>query len=468
MYSSKIKEIWEKIHSIKSDNNIINNTNQNPNKELLSIPNYEKNKYIFPFSDYFTIKDLFTNRFKETSKIFSKLSQKDFFCFIYLSNISIYNSGSEIFSKEEICNTYNFILKGDIELYSDNIEENIELKNNYIIDNIYGHLIKDKYNYNAKAKNEVIIIHILKTNFDILIKSINENIKKFKSNFIQKFFPKIRTFTGDILIKILTYFERVKYKKYEIIINSNCFNNYIYLIISGEIGLCLDYKDINNNYLILEKLYKGDIFGINTALEGIKNEYKCIVLTEETELYKISKEDLFYYFNYCNELILDIKSIGDLQEMSISNKINYLKNNINNKDIINKFIINIKNNNKGNNYEIVYEDPIDNILYQKWRNVKLGLDEMKNKLLGQKKKRIDENKKNNSDNNIIYNNIYKNKNANILSMYKVPNGRLNLKLNNNQIKSLNKMNGICGIKNNNNKEGNNDIKINEDEEKGKK
>ena len=28
-----------------------------------------------------------------------------------------------------------------------------------------------------------------------------------------------------------------------------------------------------------------------------------------------------------------------------------------------------------------------------WRNVKLGLDEMKNKLIGQKKKRIDENKK---------------------------------------------------------------------------
>ena len=41
------------------------------------------------------------------------------------------------------------------------------------------------------------------------------------------------------------------------------------------------------------------------------------------------------------------------------------------------------------------------------------------------------------------------------SLYRVTNGRLNLKLNNNQLKSLNKLNGLCGINisnsNNNNK-----------------
>ena len=85
---------------------------------------------------------------------------------------------------------------------------------------------------------------------------------------------------------------------------------------------------------------------------------------------------------------------------------------------------------------------------------------MKNKLIGQKKKRIDENKKNNLDKNEAYNNLFKNKN--IFSKYGVTNGRLNLKLNSNQIKSLNKMNGICGIKNNKN---NNNDTINNDNEK---
>ena len=100
-------------------------------------------------------------------------------------------------------------------------------------------------------------------------------------------------------------------------------------------------------------------------------------------------------------------------------------------------------------------------------NVKLGLDEMKNKLLGQKKKRIDENKKNNLDGSDIYKNLYKNKNASILSMYKVPSGRLNLKLNNAQNKTLNKFNELYGIKNEKN-DKNKDIKLNEEEEKEKK
>ena len=58
MYSSKIKEIWEKIHSIPSNKELLNNINNIQVKnskvknEILSIPNFEKNKNIFPFSDF--------------------------------------------------------------------------------------------------------------------------------------------------------------------------------------------------------------------------------------------------------------------------------------------------------------------------------------------------------------------------------------------------------------------------------
>lgn len=486
MYSSKIKEIWDKIHSIQSNKEELNKLNISGDKisksknDLLSIPNFEKNKDIFPLPDFYIVSNLFISNFEETSKIFSKFSHQNFFSFIYLSNISIYNQGTKIFSKDETCNTYNFILKGDIFLFSE--EKDIDITNKLTTGNIYGHLIKNKYDFYAKAKTDVVIVHIIKSNFDKLIIAINEKIKTFKSNFIQKFFPKIRTFTGDILIKILTYFERIKYKKFDIILEQNNFNDNIYLIISGEIGFCLNSKDIlntniNNNYIILEKLLKGDIIGINSALEGIKNKYNCIILSEEAEFYKISKEDLLYYFNkkdfYNDELILDVKAIGDLQDMSVDNKINYLKNNSKNIEFINKFIINIEESkNIKDNYNIIYEDPIDNILYQKWRNIKLGLDEMKNKLIGQKKKRIDENKKSNLDYNIIKNTNNLNKNKNLLSMYKITTSRLNLKLNNNQIKSLNKFNGICGIKNsdynNINEDKNKDIKLDEENKKVKK
>ena len=481
MYSSKIKEIWENIHSIacNKDVNFTQEKNNKAKNGLLFIPNFDKNIDKFPLSDFYIISEFFISKFEETSGIFSKFSHQNFFSFIYLSKLSIYNPDTKIFYKEEICNTYNFILKGDIDLYQD--EHNNIINSKMISGNVYGHLIKDKYNFLAKAKNEVVIVHIMKSTFDKLIIEINEKIKIFKSNFIQKFFPKIRSFSGDMLIKILTYFERIKYKKFDIILNKNNFNDYIYLIISGEVGYSLEIKDIDinidNDYIILEKLSKGDIIGINSALDGNKNKCNCLVLSKEAEFYRISKEDLLYFFKkkdyFGDELILDIKSIGDLQYISLDNKINFLKNNSNEKEIINKFVINIDklNNREKDNYIIIYDEPIDNILYQKWRNVKLGLDEMKNKLIGQKKKRIDENKKiDNKDKEGINKNMGGvNKNKYLLDMYKVTNGKLNLKLNNNQIKSLNKFNDIYGIKNNEHKtKKEKEIKLNEEEKDEKK
>ena len=371
MYSSKIKEIWENIHSIacNKDVNFTQEKNNKAKNGLLFIPNFDKNIDKFPLSDFYIISEFFISKFEETSGIFSKFSHQNFFSFIYLSKLSIYNPDTKIFYKEEICNTYNFILKGDIDLYQD--EHNNIINSKMISGNVYGHLIKDKYNFLAKAKNEVVIVHIMKSTFDKLIIEINEKIKIFKSNFIQKFFPKIRSFSGDMLIKILTYFERIKYKKFDIILNKNNFNDYIYLIISGEVGYSLEIKDIDinidNDYIILEKLSKGDIIGINSALDGNKNKCNCLVLSKEAEFYRISKEDLLYFFKkkdyFGDELILDIKSIGDLQYISLDNKINFLKNNSNEKEIINKFVINIDklNNREKDNYIIVYDDPVDNI-----------------------------------------------------------------------------------------------------------
>ena len=83
MYSSKIKEIWEKVYSIKINKDSSNNLNSKSNKDLLLTPNIDKNKDIFQYSDYLFISDLFINKFQETSKIFSKFSYQNFF-FIYL------------------------------------------------------------------------------------------------------------------------------------------------------------------------------------------------------------------------------------------------------------------------------------------------------------------------------------------------------------------------------------------------
>ena len=476
MYSSKIKVIWEKIHTYYNINNPFKNFVKN---NILKVPNLKENKELFSQEEYHIISHFIINKFSDTSKIFSKFSIDDFFSFIYLSNFNTYNEGNLIFSKDEECNSYIFILNGDINLYSEkDISLNTTiLKSTIPAGNIYGHLNKDKHKYFVRARNNISIISILKTNFDELIMIINKRIKTFKPNFIKKFFPNIRMFADDIL----SFFERIKYQKYDKILVKHKYNEYIYLIISGDVAFCLKPKTIfNNNYLneydyiLLEKLKRGDVLGLNSALGGVKNEYNCIILSDEAEFYRISKGDFLSYIGgIISDSSLILKSIGDLQAMALQKKVEYLKN-INYQDINNtytitsKFCLKIEENNKIDYNKggiIIFEDPIDNVLFEKWKTVKLGLSDFKNKLLGQKKKRIDEVKKNNSDINNNTKDIGIIKKDQTYSLYRVTNGRLNLKLNSNQLKSLNKLNGLCGINNNN--EDNNKINNTKDRNNNK-
>ena len=374
-------------------------------------------------------------------------------------------------------NSYIFILNGDINLFTD-ISLNSKIESTISSGNIYGHLIKDKYKHYIRARNNTSIIIITKANFDELIMSRNKRIKTFKSIFIKKFFPNIRIFSDDAIHNILTYFERIQYQKYDKIFSKGNYNEYIYLIISGEVSYCLKPKSffVQNkknifeeyDYILLEKLGRGDLIGINSALNSVKNEYNCLVISNIAELYRISKGDFLYYFGgLIGDTALNLKAIGDLQDMAISKKIEYLKNNNFN---VNDFCLKIPEKEKENYYNkgclIIYEDPIDNILFEKWKSIKIGLSDFKNKLIGQKKKRIDEGKKNNFDiheKDIDIDNIKNRKDIGIIkkeqsySLYRVANGRLNLKLNNSQMKSLNKLNNFCGVKTNDKDQNNKKI-----------
>lgn len=459
MYSSKIKEIWEKIHlSYKIDNSFINSTKNEKNS--LNISNIKDDKNIFTEEDYNTISDFLINKFPETNKIFQKFYKEDYFIFIYLSKFYSYEEGKLIFSKDEESNLYAFILFGDINLYTDSTNINSTLS----AGEIYGHLVKDKHKFDLKAKNNASLVLISKSVFDQFIISLNNKRKTFKLFFIKKYFPKLRNFTDDVINNILTYFERVKFTKYDRVLTKEKYNEYIYLIISGEVGYCLKPKSIvgeidadtvkESDYIIMEKLKKGDIIGINSALNGIKNIYNCIALTDEVQFYRISKGDFLYYLGgKYSDSSLNLKSIGDLQDMAIQKKIEYLKN-VKEQNVLINFCIKLTEKEKesilyNKGCFIIYEDPIENILFEKLKSAKSGMLEFK-ELLGQKKRRRNEINKinfdiNNNDTNFGIGVIKKEKNY---SIYRVTSGRLNLKLNNNQMKSLNKLNGLCGVKSN--------------------
>ena len=493
MSLSLIKELWLKTKNQESNIDSINTTLTIPLNEdsenIIMINDENKNslnKNVFNTSnkfldnkDYKFISDYLTQKFPEVRDIFSKFNSEDYFLFINNSNFKEYSEKEIIFKKNSRCDNYLFILYGDIDFFDNKEGEN----NNILIKTIsagkvYGHLVKENYKYNLTARTNISLISINKKIFDDLIVHINKikNSNKFK--FIKKFFPKIRIFSDDIINSVLQYFERVKFNLHSKIILKDEYNEYIYLIMKGKVGFCVKPKFlfdtnkaelINNDYIILEQLSKGDIFGINSALKGQKNFYTIITLTENVEVYRILKGNLLFYFGGSNgALNVNLKSIGDLQDESCHIKIDYLKKlDINNNEVVNilnnKYTLKFDENEKltknkkikkNENYFIIDEDSINNNLFEAWKSCEnLGnkISEFKNKLLGgktNKKKSIfgeeDESKASNSSSTSLkdFSSIKGDATNRVVSR------KLNLGLNMNQLRSLDKLNMYSGAQKN--------------------
>ena len=469
MSLSLIKELWSKTKN--QETNIDINEDQEHNKSIST-------------SDYKFISDYLTQKFIEIKNIFSKFNAEDYYSFIENSNFKEYLEKEIIYSKNTKCESYLFILHGDIDFFDkkEDSNENILIKT-ISAGKVYGHLVKENYKYNLIARTNISIIEINKKIFDDLIVSINKIKNKNKFQFIKKFFPKIRIFSDDIINSVLQYFDRVKYNIHSKIILKDEYNEYIYLIITGKIGFCLrpklifDSNDLNNNndilnkdYIILEFLSKGEIFGINSALKSQKNFYTVITLSDNVEVYRISKGNLLFYFGGNNGILpINLKALGDLQDESCRIKIDYLKKfDINNNkevndSLINKFTLTLNDDErlvrnkkikKNENYFIIDEDMIKNNLFEAWKSCEnLGnkISEFKSKLLG--------GKTSNKDNKIFEKEETKDKNSSSNSLKdfsslkgdatnRVVSRKLNLGLNMNQLKSLDKLNMYSGAKKN--------------------
>ena len=475
MSLSLIKELWSKTKNPDKltipliedqDQNIIFN---NQNNSLIS-------------EDYKLISDYFSQKFPEVRDIFSKFNSEDYCKFIINSNFNEYSEKELIFAKNAKCDSYLFILYGDIDFFDNKEEgnENILIKT-ISAGKVYGHLVKESYKYNLIARSNISLIEINKKIFDELIININKikNGNKFK--FIKKFFPKIRIFSDDIINSVLQYFDRVRFKLHSKIILKDEYNEYIYLIIKGQVGLCLRPKVLfnfnnlnndktnilNNDYIILEHLSKGEVFGINSALKGQKNFYTVITLSEDAEVYRIVKGNLLFYFGGSNGILpVNLKALGDLQDESCRIKIEYLKNlDINRNDVVdslnnnyglifgdNEKIMKNKKIKKNENYFIIDEDSIKNNLFEAWKSCEnLGnkISEFKSKLLGGKtvnKKNIFEDEKDLKEKNSSSSSLKDFSSLKGDATNRVVSRKLNMGLNMNQLKSLDKLNMYSGAK----------------------
>ena len=475
MSLSLIKELWSKT---KNPDKLTIPLNEDQDQNIIF--NNQNNSLIS--EDYKLISDYFSQKFPEVRDIFSKFNSEDYYKFIINSNFNEYSEKELIFAKNAKCDSYSFILYGDIDFFDNKEEgnENILIKT-ISAGKVYGHLVKESYKYNLIARSNISLIEINKKIFDELIININKikNGNKFK--FIKKFFPKIRIFSDDIINSVLQYFDRVRFKLHSKIILKDEYNEYIYLIIKGQVGLCLRPKVLfnfnnlnndktnilNNDYIILEHLSKGEVFGINSALKGQKNFYTVITLSEDVEVYRIVKGNLLFYFGGSNGILpVNLKALGDLQDESCRIKIEYLKNlDINRNDVVdslnnnyglifgdNEKIMKNKKIKKNENYFIIDEDSIKNNLFEAWKSCEnLGnkISEFKSKLLGGKtvnKKNIFEDEKDLKEKNSSSSSLKDFSSLKGDATNRVVSRKLNMGLNMNQLKSLDKLNMYSGAK----------------------
>ena len=475
MSLSLIKELWSKT---KNPDKLTIPLNEDQDQNIIF--NNQNNSLIS--EDYKLISDYFSQKFPEVRDIFSKFNSEDYYKFIINSNFNEYSEKELIFAKNAKCDSYLFILYGDIDFFDNKEEgnENILIKT-ISAGKVYGHLVKESYKYNLIARSNISLIEINKKIFDELIININKikNGNKFK--FIKKFFPKIRIFSDDIINSVLQYFDRVRFKLHSKIILKDEYNEYIYLIIKGQVGLCLRPKVLfnfnnlnndktnilNNDYIILEHLSKGEVFGINSALKGQKNFYTVITLSEDVEVYRIVKGNLLFYFGGSNGILpVNLKALGDLQDESCRIKIEYLENlDINRNDVVDSLnnnyvlifgddekIMKNKKIKKNENYFIIDEDSIKNNLFEAWKSCEnLGnkISEFKSKLLGGKtvnKKNIFEDEKDMKEKNSSSSSLKDFSSLKGDATNRVVSRKLNMGLNMNQLKSLDKLNMYSGAK----------------------
>ena len=471
MSLSSIKELWQKI----------NNPDGNKSNKALSQ------------EDFRLIADYIIQKFSEVREIFAKFNSEDYYSFIENSTFVEFSENDLIYGKNSLCDTYLFILYGDIDFFDNpngGTEKPILIKT-ISAGKVYGHLVKDNYKYDLKARTNLSLVSIKKKVFDDLIININKmkNLNKFK--FIKKFFPKIRLYSDDIINNVLQYFERVKFNRHSKIILKDEYNEYVYLIIKGQIAFCVRPKGLfhmdkidknlinddliteintnifNNDYIMIDKLSRGDVFGINSALKGQKSFCTIVTLTENVEVYRIFKGNILFYFGGSGGILpVSLKALGTLQDESCQLKIEYLKSiDFTKREIISllkdKFSLKFDNNEqlrknkkikKGENYFIIDENSIKNNLFEAWKsfeNLGSKISEFKSKLLGEKpakKKNIfgeEIGEKDSSTNSLKdFSKVTGDATNRVVSR------KLKMGLNLNQIRSLDKLNMFCGVKKN--------------------
>lgn len=199
------------------------------------------------------IKYLFKNKFKEVEEVFKQIDIEGMISILKNSEINSYKENDCVFEKGQDCTDYYFLLFGDISIYSDkNSDAKAKLLKTISGGVIFGHKVKDKLQYFAYSKSsKALILSINKLTFNNIIDSFKTRSNTNKINFLKKYIPNIRNTGEDIINSIKDKFMKLAFKKGAKINIDGEFDDFLYIIISGECKSLKSIKKIKqlSNYI---------------------------------------------------------------------------------------------------------------------------------------------------------------------------------------------------------------------------
>ena len=204
-------------------------------------------------------------------------------------------------------------------------------------------------------------------------------------------------YSNDILKSMKNYFIKEEYGKYSKILTDGDYDEFVYIIISGNFSLVKSIEKIknlrdklnNNNelkdkrYVVLDELSKGDVFGIYSAIKHHKNNHTVLVTSEKAEVYKIMKAHCLLYFGgYFGTIPEALKGIDCIQQNNLQNKLNLIER-ADLKNLMSLKYIDESSKNYENRRKVIDESDIINNLKDAWKeleNLSNKISDFKNNL----------------------------------------------------------------------------------------
>jgi len=285
------------------------------------------------------MKDFFSEKFPESKKIFSSLDHQAFAVFLEKSTAQYFQEQETVFVKGDDCLHYFFLVFGDIMLYSDDKSDcTSKLLKTISGGLVFGHKVKDKLQYFAYAQSAVQIVKILKEDFNQIVEQMNTRKNKNKVMALKKYFPKFRTQSEDSIKTLKEYFFKFEYLKGTKLFVDGEFDEYVYIILSGQCGSMKKVKRINGlkeklaaegqekSHVILELYERGDVIGAYSALKNYKCNTTIEVLSDKLEVYRIFKGDIINLLGGINGKVSEaIKAIDNTQQVGFNIKLRFLE-----------------------------------------------------------------------------------------------------------------------------------------------